>query len=315
MVYDIIAILCGIILLYKGGEWLCVGAVSMAEKFRVPRVVIGVTIVSFVTSAPELAVVLNANQSDLPTLALSNIIGSNISNIGFILGLLILFISIPLKSNIKSLWFLMLIVSILFSIILLFNRNLSTIDGILLLIIGTATIYYLIKRQHSVVGMESSQIVLIKHEYKMMLYIVFAGVILWLGSEVLVKGVNRLSIDLGISQRIMGLTILAIGTSLPEFAASVVALTKKESGISMGNIFGSNIFNLVVVVGLATTISEFNIPKNYFQLFQRDILVMLGFTLLLYPLIFYFGKKLKLGYREGLILLSLYFGYFFYIFQ
>ena len=315
MFYDIIAIVCGVILLYKGGEWLCVGAVSMAEKFKVPRVVIGVTIVSFVTSAPELAVVLNANQNELSTLALSNIIGSNISNFGFILGLLVFFISIPLKPKIKNLWFLMVIVSFLFSIIVLIDGNLNSKDGILLLTIAVASIFYLIKYQHSVVGMEHSQIVLIKQGYKMICYITIAGIMLWLGSEVLVSGVSRLSINLGISQRIMGLTIVAIGTSLPELAASIVALAKKESGISIGNIFGSNIFNLVVVVGLAAVVSEFKVPENYIQLLQRDIMMMLVLTLLLYPLIFILGKKFKLGRLEGIFLLGFYAVYLFFIFQ
>ncbi|MCY4162443.1 MAG: calcium/sodium antiporter [Flavobacteriaceae bacterium] len=315
MLYDFIAIVCGIILLYKGGEWLCFGSVSLAEKFKVPRVVIGVTIVSFVTSAPELAVVLNANESELPILALSNIIGSNISNIGFILGLLILFISIPLTSNIKLLWLLMFIVSLVFSAVLFFDGNLNTVDGILLLIIAFATIFYLIRFQHSVVGIEASQVVLIKQGYKIILYITISGFLLWLGSEILVKGVNRLSVDLGISQRIVGLTIVAIGTSLPELAASVVALSKKESGISIGNIIGSNIFNLAVVVGFAAIVSEFKISENYIQLFQRDILIMLGFTIILYPLVYYTGKKLKLDRFEGLVLLSLYISYLWYIFQ
>ena len=313
MFQNIIAIVCGVVLLYKGGEWLCRGGVSLAEKFKIPRVIIGVTLVSFVTSAPELAVVLNANQSQLSTLALSNIIGSNISNVGLILGVLIVGMSISLKSEIQNLWMVMVTVSVIFAGLLLYNGNLVRVEGIILCGLAFVTIYYLVKHQTSVVGIESTQVVSIKNNYKIIGLVIVSGICLWLGSEVLVKAVNTISIDLGISQRIMGLSVVAISTSLPELAASLVALSKKEAGISIGNIFGSNIFNLLVVMGLASTISEFAIPNEDRIDFLRDVIFMVGLSLMLYPLLFWVGKKLTLGCLEGSILLIFYFGYFYFI--
>lgn len=312
MIADILAVLFGLILLFKGGEWLLRGAVSVAEKYNFPRVLIGLTLVSFVTSLPELAVVLNANLEGLGTLALSNVIGSNISNIALVLGVILLLRPMALEKTIIILLRLLIGVTIIFSILVYLGKAISIFDGILLLIGAISFLVITFQFQKPVISEdEESQVKVLKSQITIISIILIGGFCLWLGSEVLIKGINGISSEFGISLRVLGLTVAAIGTSLPELAASIVAIVKKEKGVSLGNIIGSNIFNLLVVMGLSSVIKDLQIPVEYTGKFQVDLLVMLFISFLMVPLVLV-GKKYHLGYVEGFILLLLYGAYMFF---
>ena len=311
MIADIVAVVFGLILLYKGGEWLLRGAVSVAEKYNFPRVLIGLTLVSFVTSLPELAVVLNANLEGLGTLALSNVIGSNISNIALVLGMVLLLARMKLERNILGLLVLMIGTTIIFSVLVFVDNAISIFDGILLLIVATFFLIAMFRFQKSVIIENGqSQVKVLKSQIAIISIILIGGFCLWLGSEVLIKGINGISSEFGISLRVLGLTVAAVGTSLPELAASIVAIVKKEKGVSLGNIIGSNVFNLLLVMGISSVIKDLQIPVEYTSEFQLDLLAMLFISFLIVPLVL-FGKKYRLGKIEGVILLLLYGTYMF----
>ena len=253
---DFLGILFGIILLSHGGDVLTKSSVDLSLKFSVPKIIIGMTVVSFATSAPELIVSLNATLNGFSNFAIGNVIGSNIANIGLVLGIITIIYTITLQQRFYTSDFPILMLStFLFYLLLITGNKISRGEGIVLLVLISLILIYLFLYQKksisefSDVG-DTSKISIPKSIF----YVLFSGLLLWLGSETLIKSAISVANKYEISQRVISVTMVAIGTSIPELAASVVASIKKQNDLSIGNLIGSNIFNLLVVIGITSTV-------------------------------------------------------------
>ena len=302
---DFLGILFGIILLSKGGDILTKSSVDISLKFSVPKIIIGMTVVSFATSAPELIVSLNATIDGLPNFAIGNVLGSNIANIGFVLGIITIIYPITLKQRFYSSDFPILIIStVIFYLFLYTGKAITRLEGIILIFLITLILLYLFFYQKKSISdfqddTNSSDISI----NKSFLMILFSGSLLWLGSETLIKSAVSVASKFQISERVISVSMVAIGTSIPELAASVVASIKKQNDLSIGNLIGSNIFNLLVVIGITSTLIPITGVED--RAINYDMIWVLSISLLLFPLAF-FGKKNILTRTKGIILLLLY---------
>ncbi|MFL2633865.1 MAG: calcium/sodium antiporter [Candidatus Marisimplicoccus sp.] len=302
---DFLGILFGIILLSQGGDLLTKSSVDISLKLSIPKIIIGMTIVSFATSAPELIVSLNATLDGLPNFAIGNVLGSNIANIGLVLGIITIIYPITLKQRFYNTDFpLLLISTVLFYYIIYTGNQISRNEGFVLVILIILILSYLFFYQRNNADEFSNE--LNKNNisiYKSFLYIFFSGSLLWLGSETLIKSAISVANKFEISERIISITMVAIGTSIPELAASVVASLKKQNDLSIGNLIGSNIFNLLVVIGITSSI----IPINGIEdgLIYNDMLWVVLFSIIILPLA-YMKKRNVLTRKKGIMLLVLY---------
>ena len=302
---DFLGILFGIILLSHGGDVLTKSSVDLSLKFSVPKIIIGMTVVSFATSAPELIVSLNATLNGFSNFAIGNVIGSNIANIGLVLGIITIIYPITLQQRFYTSDFPILMLStFLFYLLLITGNKISRGEGIVLLVLISLILIYLFLYQKksisefSDVG-DTSKISIPKSIF----YVLFSGLLLWLGSETLIKSAISVANKYEISERVISVTMVAIGTSIPELAASVVASIKKQNDLSIGNLIGSNIFNLLVVIGITSTVLPIEQiePKIMFN----DMLWVILFSAIILPLA-YLKRKNVLTRKKGIILLTLY---------
>ena len=298
----------GGLLLYWGGEWLVSGASSFALRRGVSKLTVGLTIVAFGTSAPELFISSLAAIQNHASIATGNVIGSNIANIGLILGVsALIYPPRVANSSVKFQMPFAVIVTVLFGILALFG-DLGRVDSIILLAAFGVFVIYCLRTAQDNLADESNQeykpLSSVSREY---IYIIFGLVGLAGGSELFVKGAVEIATYLGVSEFFIGLSLVALGTSLPELATSIVAAAKKESEIVIGNIIGSCIFNILLVIGVVGLIRPIPQPSVSFIL---DIAVMLGLTAMLYPML---ASGRKLSRTEGLILIAVYVGYIIYI--
>lgn len=299
----------GLALLLLGGEWLLRAAVATAARWRVPKVVVGMTVVSFATSLPELITSIRAALECYPDLSLGNVVGSNIANLGFVLGVILLFGRINVQKSFYQFdWPVVFTVSLLL-VLLLFNGAISTTEGALLICVLVVVMIYIIKFQPPVVLQETPKDVIIKSWRWIVFFVVLGSLGLAFGSQWLVKGAVGLARAYNVSERIIGITLVSVGTSLPELVASGMAIAKKEQGISIGNLMGSNLFNILTVLGITAIIQPLQVVDQ--QLLALDVWVMIGFAVLLLPLVF-FAKKLQLSWRQGTVLLGCYAAYIAY---
>lgn len=279
-------------------------AVSMSLRMRIPKIVIGMTVVSFATSAPELIVSLNAALDGHADIALGNVIGSNIANLGFVLAIVIIVSTIKVeKSFYNTDWPVMMISSVMLYIFLSTDGTVERWEGLVLFTLLIVFLIYLLKYQKTAVIDEMPED---DEDFSMgrtLGYLFLGGLGLWGGSELLIEGAVNLAKDFGVSKRIIGVTIISIGTSVPELAASLIAVIRKEKAISLGNLLGSNVFNILAVVGITSMVSPMKATDQ--GLIDFDILWMLFFALSIFPLVFAPGR-MKLSWREGLILLGAY---------
>ena len=302
---DFLGILFGIILLSHGGDVLTKSSVDLSLKFSVPKIIIGMTVVSFATSAPELIVSLNATLNGFSNFAIGNVIGSNIANIGLVLGIITIIYPINLQQRFYTSDFPILMLStFLFYLLLITGNKISRGEGIILLVLISIILIYLFLYQKksisefSDVG-DTSKISIPKSIF----YVLFSGLLLWLGSETLIKSAISVANKYEISERVISVTMVAIGTSIPELAASVVASIKKQNDLSIGNLIGSNIFNLLVVIGITSTVLPIEQiePKIIFN----DMLWVILFSAIILPLA-YLKRRNVLTRKKGIILLTLY---------
>ena len=302
---DYLGILFGVILLSQGGDLLTKSAVDISFKLSIPKIIIGMTVVSFATSAPELIVSLNATLDGLPNFAIGNVLGSNIANIGLVRGIIAIIYPISLKQRFYNTDFPLLIMStFLFYYVIYTESQISRVEGIILVIAITLILFYLFFYQKNDQSEFSEKLDKDKISiFKSFLYILFSGSLLWLGSETLIKSSVSVANKLEISERIISITMVAIGTSVPELAASIVASLKKQNDLSIGNLIGSNIFNLLVVIGITSSIIPINgIDKS---IINNDMLWVVLFSVIIFPLA-YLGKRNVLTRKKGIILLALY---------
>jgi cation:H+ antiporter len=302
---DFVAIIVGLVLLIKGGDLLLDAAVALSLKINIPKIVIGMTVVSFATSAPELIVSIKSALKGYPDLALGNVVGSNIANLAFVLGVILIISPIRVtKSFYKTDWPIMMIATLLFYSFLQADGYLSQVEGGILFVLLLIFLIYLLFFQKKAVIEEKVEI----DEKEMLLtqltFTFFAGgFFLWLGSEVLVNSAVSLATSLGVSERIISISVVSIGTSIPELSASIIAIINKEKAISIGNLIGSNIFNILAVMGITAMIHPISVMDR--AILDIDFFWMIGVSLLIFPLVF-IPKKMLLGRLEGFCLLIIY---------
>ncbi|MCX2681578.1 calcium/sodium antiporter [Galbibacter sp. EGI 63066] len=291
----------GLFLLVLGGNWLLKAAVSLSIKLNIPKIVIGMTVVSLATSAPELIVSVKSALDGFPDLAMGNVIGSNVANLGMVLAITIILSSIDVeKSFYKTGWPVVMLASLMLFGFVFFDHVLERYEGIILFSFLVVFLIYLLRFQKPAVLAEETD----QEElplYKVMLFLSLGGVALWGGSELLIEGAVGMAEFYGVSRRIIAVTVVSIGTSVPELAASVIAVIKKEKAISLGNLLGSNVFNILAVLGITAMIAPIHV--NDTGLLTNDMYWMLGISFVVLPLVF-FPKGLRLGWRDGLVLLG-----------
>lgn len=302
---DFVAIIVGLVLLIKGGDLLLDAAVALSLKINIPKIVIGMTVVSFATSAPELIVSIKSALKGYPDLALGNVVGSNVANLAFVLGVVLVISPIRVtKSFYKTDWPIMMIATLLFYSFLQADGYLNQVEGGILFVLLLIFLIYLLFFQKKAVIEEKIEI----DEKEMLLTqltftFFIGGFFLWLGSEVLVNSAVSLATSLGVSERIISISVVSIGTSIPELSASIIAIINKEKAISIGNLIGSNIFNILAVMGITSMIHPINVMDR--AILDVDFVWMIGVSLLIFPMVF-IPKKMHLGRLEGLCLLIVY---------
>ena len=307
---NIIFIFLGFLLLVVGGEFIVRSSVALSLKFNISKFVIGMTVVSFATSLPELIVSVNAALNNSPSIAINNVIGSNIANIGLVLGLISILGKITVDNYFyKRDWPWMFFFSLLMWFFISQDSVLQKYEGLILLLIlifFTLTII----RKSNYLGFEGSidDELLKASNFKIFVWLIISSLALYFGSEFLVDGAVNLAKQISISEAVISVTIVAIGTSVPELAASLVAIAKKEEGISVGNLIGSNIYNIGSVLGITAMIKEIQIAE---EIIQRDIIWMLIFALIVIILAI-IPRKNYLTSFKGLIMFSMYL-YFIFI--
>jgi cation:H+ antiporter len=302
-------------LLIKGGDMLVDGASSLARRLNISELAIGLTIVAFGTSAPELVVSLAAAIGSHPEIALGNVIGSNNFNLLAILGVTALIAPLAVQKNTVRIE---IPFSLLAAIILFMLANLNflpneknmitRVDGVILLLFFGLFLFYVYKSMKTTEGGDEQSSVKTLSMFKSILFIVLGLVFLVLGGRVVVDSAVNLARELHISEKIIGLTIIAVGTSLPELVTSITAIIKKSDDIAIGNIIGSNIFNIFLILGASSLVN----PIIYSPVFNMDIYLLVFGTLLLL-LAMFIGSRRKLDRWQGAIFLLLYAGYVIYL--
>lgn len=312
MILSSILIIIGFASLIFGANWLVDGASSLAKKNNISDLVIGLTIVAFGTSAPELVVNSVASLNGLSDIVFGNIIGSNNFNLFIILGIAGLIYPITVQSS--TAWReipISLIVTILLFVLannffISQNPVISRVDGMILLIAFICFLYYVFKQ----LKQEKTEVIIYDHKSNKKIWgLVIVGIAgLIIGGKLVVDNSIDIATNLGVSQKIIGLTIIAAGTSLPELVTSIVAAFKKNSDIAIGNVIGSNIFNVLLIL----SISSFINPVEFNPNFNQDLLILIGGTIFLIIAMFT-GKRKKLDRWEALLLLSFYLIYTTYL--
>ncbi|MER2013850.1 MAG: calcium/sodium antiporter [Methanobrevibacter sp.] len=292
----------GFVFLIKGSDFFVDGASSIASLLKIPTIIVGLTIVALGTSAPEAAVSITSSLTGSNALAVSNVIGSNIFNILMVIGIAALLSNLTMEKSVlkKDLPFLVGI-TVLWAIFIIIGWDITNIEGIILLIIMVAYIIFLVydtKKSGGATEVEKPKFSLPKSIIAILVGL--AGIVL--GGDLVVDSASAIAIALGMSETLVGLTIVAIGTSLPELVTSITAIRKGENQLVIGNVIGSNIFNILFVLGASSAISA--IPLDSSMLI--DVLFMLFVTILCYI----FGKtQEKYDKKEGIILVLLFIGY------
>lgn len=311
MLVQVLLLAIGLVLLVKSAGWLVDGASALAKKYNVPDLVIGLTIVAFGTSAPELVVNVIAAAKGYEGIVFGNVIGSNNFNLFFILGISGLIMPLAVQSSTvwKEIPFSLIAVILLFLLVNGFAQSaglLTRLDGVILLLCFAVFLYYIFRQlQSDPKGVVIEQ----KHMKGYWLALLITGGLAGLvfGGKLVVDSAVKIAEALGISQEIIGLTVVAAGTSLPELATSVVAAFKKNADIAVGNIIGSNIFNIFLILGVSAVIR----PLQYDPAFNTDILMLSAGTVFIF-LAMFTGRRHKLDRWEAAVLLLAFIAYMAY---
>jgi cation:H+ antiporter len=297
-------ILLGFILLILGGNWLLKSAVSISLGLKIPKIIIGMTVVSFATSAPELIVSINSAVNGYPDLALGNVIGSNIANLALVLGITLLIAEMDVqKSFFTTNWPAMMAASLLLFFFLRNDYLISDFEGLIFVLFLIFFLVYLFRFQNDEIIDDLPEDEDLLPTYKTFTLFVLGSFGLWGGSEMLITGATDLAITLGVGERLIGVTVVSVGTSIPELAASIIAVLKKEKAISLGNLVGSNIFNILAVVGITSLITP--IAAIDHVIYTNDIYWMLLVSMVL-PILVLLPKKMQLKRKSGIVLLLIY---------
>ena len=306
---NLVLIFLGFFLLVIGGEFIVRASVALSLRFNISKFVIGMTVVSFATSLPELIVSINAALNNSPSIAINNVVGSNIANIGLVLALIALLSNISVnEKSFRRDWSWMFFLSIMLWLFINTDNELDGFEGFLLIIFLVNFVYKVLKNSDSIELLNDVNDKLkLTSNFKILIWLFISSLTLYFGAEFLVDGAVKFANQINISEAVISVSIVAIGTSIPELAASIVAIAKNEKGISVGNLIGSNIFNIGSVLGITAIIKDIPIAE---EIIQRDIIWMMVFTVLIMVLSV-FPEKNKISKYKGLIMLV---GYFVFIF-
>ena len=299
---QVVILIVGFVLLIKGSDFFVDGSSNVASLLKIPTIIVGLTIVAFGTSAPEAAVSITSSITGSNALAVSNVIGSNLFNMLLIIGLCAMLKELKMdKPTLETDLPFLVVATIICSVLMLIGFKFSRIDGIIALAILIIYIYFIIRGIKK--GKDDQSVSEVKMGLpRSVLYILggLAGIVI--GAKFVVDSASNIAIAFGMSETLVGLTIVAMGTSLPELATSITAIRKNEEGLVIGNVLGSNLFNLLFVLGLSSAISPITINHGMYV----DILLLVGVTILFYI----FGKTQdKFDRKEGIILLILFIAY------
>ncbi len=309
---DTFYLIIGLIVLVIGGEFLIRGAIPLAVRMKVSMVVVGLTVVSFATSAPELIVSVYSSLTGHSDIALGNVIGSNIANVTLVLGVTALIFPLAFQKRLYRFDLpMMLFASALFGVFLYSDSDLNFFEGFCFVLLLCFLTIYLIRYSQNNDNVSFDKNIQQTSLIKMLLYIIFGGGCLYLGSGWLVDGASGIARSIGVSERIISVSIVSFGTSVPEFAASIIAALKKEKDLSIGNLIGSNIFNVFAVLGITSMIQPIQVVDK--GLIHNDLWWMFGAALILYPLMFFFHKG-HIGRIEGFLLFLFYLTYIILLF-
>lgn len=317
--FAVVLLVIGFVFLVKGADAFVEGCSSIAKRYHVPSLIIGMTIVAMGTSLPETAVSITASVTGNNELAVSNAVGSNIFNLMVVVGVCTLFTSVAVQmTTLKKDFPISVACAVLLLILGTIGMTLGHIDGIIFIVLFALFIIYMIRSaqtsrsKNEDLNVEEAEYLLEAEEIqemsvgKSLLYIILGGIAIAFGSDWVVDGSCTIAATIGISQTFIGLTVVAFGTSLPELVTSVVAAKKGEVDMALGNVIGSNIFNILMVLGIAGAIS----PVAFLMDNLIDIIVLLVFSILVWIMAW---TKKELNKKEGLLMLVLYAVYVVYI--
>ena len=306
MALDLILITLGLALLYYGGELLVTGSIRISQRLNIPPFVIGATVVGFGTSAPELAVSIMAGLEGAPEVAVANVIGSNVANVGLVLGLTALLLPLTIQEQRFKREMLPLIFSTFLILLLAWDHHLVQWEGVLMMLCLAVYLWRALRQKdESEVDLELEEdgTFLANRGMAVQGLLIVAGlVLLVLGAHFLVDGGVSIAKSMGISEWFIGITIVAIGTSLPEIVSSLMAAKRGHGELAIGNVFGSNIFNILMVLGLTSILS----PLQIREAIHPDLIYTTAFTCLLLVLI---RLEHDLSKRDGVLLLVGYCSY------
>lgn len=312
MVLNILLLIVGFILLIKGADVFVEGASKVAAMLNIPQIVIGLTIVAFGTSAPEAAVSIVSAFKGTAGIAIGNIIGSNIANVLLILGVAGMIGALSVKENTYKIETpFVLVITVVLLLLGYFDGNISRLDGCILWVFFLAFLYYLYRLTKKGDDSAIDDVPTLNENdrlWKLIVMIVLGIVCVVVGSQVTVDAASTIAKEFGVDDRIIGLTIVSIGTSLPELVTSVSASMKGKTDIAIGNIIGSNIFNILFVLGTAALVAPVGIP--FASNFIIDGIISIG-AIVLFML--FIGKDMKLKKYGAFIMLLSYIGYIIYI--
>ncbi len=303
---QVVLLAVGFFMLVKGADWFVDGAAGIAGKFGIPQLVVGLTIVAMGTSAPEAAVSITAALGGNAAITIGNVVGSNIMNVLVILGLSAVIVAIPVaKSTVKIEMPYMIGITFLLLLLGMTGNEIVLWEGVVLWIAFIVYLAYLFRM--ALKNKEEEEEEEEKPIWKLLLFTVIGVVLVVWGSDVTVDAASKIAEALGMSQRVIGLTIVAFGTSLPELCTSVVAAKRGKADLAIGNIVGSNIFNILFVVGTTALIT----PVAFVSAFAVDTVVAIVTAVLLWLCVF---RSHKLNRTGGAIMLACYAAYFVYLF-
>ena len=311
-----IILLLGLVLLFFGGESLVRGSVAIALKMRISTLVVGMTIVSFATSAPELFVSLQAVLDGSSDIAFGNVIGSNIANITLVLGVTALTFRVQISEQTITLNYpVLLLSSLVFGGVLYYFNGIPQEVGFLFLFLLVVFSWVLISKSRrdilNAATDEDEMLLEVSDDslFKSLGFLLAGIVLLKFGADYLVDGTIAIAKKFEISERVIAVTVVAIGTSIPELATSIVAALKKEDNLAVGNLIGSNIFNILAVLGVTASIKEINIIDA--EIFTFDYMWMIAITLIVGLFIYTFSKS-QISRKEGIVLLLIYISYLYF---
>ncbi len=307
MLTAIAAVLGGLFLLVLGADRFVSGASGSARALGVPPLIIGLTIVGIATSMPEVLVGGVAAWDEKTRIAIGNALGSNIANVGLVLGATALFTPLLVQSQTLTREFILMCAAMLVALLVMLDLRLGRGDGMLLLGVLALMLFWIVRkaREDARSAPRNEEMKQGPSLLKSGVLILVGLVILLLGAELLVRGAVYIAREIGVDDLVIGLTIVAVGTSLPELAASLMSVAKKEIDIAIGNIIGSNMFNMLMVLGIPCIIYPDTFGK---EVLLRDFPIMAGLTLIMGWMVFYSSKN-KFSRLEGIVLLLCFAGY------